>query len=379
MLRVAIIGCGKIADQHAEQLQHIPGCEIVAVCDPEELMAKQLQERLKVPAYFVDVERLLEEAKPDVVHITSPPQTHYQLGRVCLEAGCNVYIEKPFTVTFQDAAGLVALAEHRGLKLTVGHNAQFSHAAMRMRELVADGYLGGAPSHLESYYCYDLSDAGYAKALLGDRRHWVRRLPGGLLQNTISHGISKVAEYLNSDTPEVFAHGFTSPLLRSIGETEIVDELRVIIRDGSTTAYFTFSSQMRPSLHQLRMYGPRNGLIMDEKQQTVIKVRGKPYRSYLEQFVAPLGYAGQYAGNAAGNVWKFLKADFQENYGMRLLIRTFYRSIADGGALPIPYCEILRTSRIMDDIFAQLGCSGSAPAAACMETALTHPQRGENR
>jgi predicted dehydrogenase len=354
MLRIAIVGCGKIADQHAEQIIHIPGCEIVGVCDSEELMAQQLAERFKVPAHFSQVQDLLERAKPDVVHITTPPQTHRLLGNMCLEAGCNVYVEKPFTIDLSEAEHLIRLAELKSLKLTVGHNAQFSHAANRMRELVAGGYLGGPPVHLESYYCYDLSDAGYAKALLGDSYHWVRKLPGGLLQNTISHGISKVAEFLTGYAPEVVAHGFTSRLLRGIGESDIIDELRVIINDGSTTAYFTFSSQMRPSLHMLRMYGPKNGLIMDENQQTVIKVRGARHKSYLEQFLPPWGYAKQYVGNALGNIKKFAKADFQSEYGMRFLIRAFYRSIAEGGPVPIPYHEILRTSKIMDDIFMQL-------------------------
>ena len=60
MLKVAIIGCGKIADQHAEQILRIPGCEIVGVCDQEELMARQLQERLNVGKYFTEVQDLLE-------------------------------------------------------------------------------------------------------------------------------------------------------------------------------------------------------------------------------------------------------------------------------------------------------------------------------
>ena len=59
-----------------------------------------------------------------------------------------------------------------------------------MRALVGRGYLGGAPVHMESYYCYDLTQPGYARALLGDKQHWVRRLPGKLLQNIISHGIA---------------------------------------------------------------------------------------------------------------------------------------------------------------------------------------------
>lgn len=374
MLRVAIVGCGKIADQHAQEIVHIPGCEIVGVCDREELMASQLRERLNVAAHFTDVEELLDKAKPDVVHITTPPQTHYTLAKLCLEAGCHVYVEKPFTVNLADAHELVDLATRLNLKLTVGHNAQFSHAANRMRNLVAEGYLGGPPVHMESYYCYDLSDAGYAKALLGDRYHWVRTLPGGLLQNTISHGISKAAEFLTGD-PKVIAFGFTSPLLKSIGEREIVDELRVILHDGAATAYFTFSSQMRPSLHMLRMYGPKNGLIMDEDQQTVVKLKGSRYKSYLQQFVPPWDQAKQYVGNSLGNIKKFLRADFQTGYGMKVLIQNFYSSIVDGKPVPIPYDEILRTSRIMNEIFSQLNSPDKVPVAERMGAGLMQYQR----
>ena len=68
--------------------------------------------------------------------------------------------------------------------------------------------------HMESYYCYELADSGaYARALLGDKDHWVRKLPGQLLQNIISHGIARIAEYLPSDGPRVFAHGLMSPML----------------------------------------------------------------------------------------------------------------------------------------------------------------------
>lgn len=361
MLKVAIIGCGKVADQHAELILHIPGCKIVAVCDREDLMARQLQERLNIQASFTEVQELLDKAKPDVVHITTPPQSHYPLGTLCLEAGCHVYIEKPFTVNTAEAEKLIALAKQKSLKLTVGHNYQFSHAAIRMRRLIEEGYLGGPPLHVESYYCYNLGDVSYAKAILGDHNHWVRRLPGGLLQNNISHGISKIIEFLKSDAPEVLAYGFTSPLLRSIGETKIIDELRVIVHDKAVTAYFTFSSQMRPSLHQLRLYGAQNGLIVDDNQQTVIKVRGMPYKSYLEQFVPPWDYAKQYVMNSLGNMRKFLKADFHAGYGMKVLIQTFYRSIAHGAPLPIPYEELLLTSRIMDVIFSQVGSAEIPP------------------
>jgi predicted dehydrogenase len=354
MLKVAIIGCGKIADSHAEQIQRISGCEMVGVCDREELMARQLFERFPIKACYSDVQQLLEKSRPDVVHITTPPQSHFELASQCLERGCHVYLEKPFTLNTAQAIELIRLAERLGLKLTVGNDPQFTHAAMRFRELVRQGYLGGDPVHMESYYCYELRGS-YAGALLGDKAHWVRRLPGMLLQNIISHGIVRIAEYLQDDHPTVIAHGFPSRLLQGMGETEILDELRVIIAGShGTTAYFTFSSQMRPSLHQFRLHGPANGLVLDDDEHSVIKLRGARYKSYAEKFVPPLDFAGQHLGNLGRNLNLFMRRDFHMKAGMKHLIEAFYRSITDNGPLPISYREILLTSRIMDAIFEQI-------------------------
>ena len=152
MIKIGIIGCGNIADIHAEQIRHIPNTEIVGVCDSEILMARQLYERYEVKNYFNDVEQLLEVSRPDVVHITTPPQSHFYLGKRCLDAGCHVYIEKPFTLNTQEAEQLIKLASEKKLKITAGHHYQFTHAARRMRKLIQNGYLGGPAIHMESYY-----------------------------------------------------------------------------------------------------------------------------------------------------------------------------------------------------------------------------------
>ena len=136
MLRVAIVGCGKIADAHADQIRRIPGCEIVGVCDREPLMAKQLYERFAIQKYFSDLHQMLEETRPDVVHITTPPESHFSIAKLCLESGCHVYVEKPFTLYEADARELIELAIARNLKITAGHDDQFSHVARRMRALI---------------------------------------------------------------------------------------------------------------------------------------------------------------------------------------------------------------------------------------------------
>jgi predicted dehydrogenase len=208
---------------------------------------------------------------------------------------------------------------------------------------------------MECLYCYDLSDPAYARALLGDKQHWVRKLPGKLLQNVISHGIARLAEHLITEAPQVVACGFTSPFLKSLGETDIVDELRVIISEQEqTTAYFTFSSQMRPAVSQFRIFGPKNGLLLDQDHEVLLRLSGKRLKSYAEKFLPPIFTASQLLGNLTTNVRTFLANDFHFKAGMRHLIESFYQSIRKGTPVPIPYREILRTARIMDDIFEQL-------------------------
>lgn len=360
MLKVAIVGCGKIADAHASQIQRIKGCEIVGVCDREPLMARQLYERFPVKQHFTDLTQLLTDARPDVVHITTPPQSHFAIAKLCLERGCHVYVEKPFTVYEDEARELIALANEKGLKVTAGHDDQFSHVARRMRNLVQSGFLGDGPVHMESYFCYEIGRSGYAGALLTDPNHWVRSLPGKLLQNIISHGVARIAEFLTSDSPEVIAHGFVSPFLKGMGENEIIDELRVIIsEDAGTTAYFTFSSQMRPDLHEFRIYGTKNGLVVDQDTETLIKLRGEAFKSYLQMFVPPVVMAKQHFGNLITNLGTFLTRDFHMKSGMKYLIENLYRSILEDAPVPIPYREILLTARIMEAIFAQLNAQRS--------------------
>ena len=142
MLRVAIVGCGKIADQHVLAIQRIAGSRVVAVCDREPLMAQQLAERFAIEGCFADVGEMLSVARPDVVHVTTPPQSHHDLAAQCLQAGSHVYLEKPFTVTASEAARLIALAQRCERLIMAGHNYQFDFPMLQLRRLIDDGLLG---------------------------------------------------------------------------------------------------------------------------------------------------------------------------------------------------------------------------------------------
>ena len=354
-LRVAIIGCGKIADQHVWAIKRTGLADVVGVCDAEPLMAEQLAERSSAAHFAADPGQLIADARPDVVHITTPPQSHFALAMQCLEAGCHVYVEKPFTLNTEEAVRLIRTAQARDLKLTAGHNLQFTWESMEARELVKMGFLGGPPVHIESYYTYNLAHPGYAKALLGDKSHWVRRLPGKLLHNIISHGIARIAEFMDTDAPIVSALGYSSPLLRQIGESDVTDELRTHISDGANmTGSFVFSSQISPPMNGFRLYGPTSSLFVDNVHHTLIRSPHRSYKSYMNYFLPPVGTAREYLRNAGRNVGRFLRSRFHDDSGMKSLTEAFYRSVLGEAPLPISYEKILLTSRIMDGIFEQL-------------------------
>jgi predicted dehydrogenase len=336
-----------------EAIHRIPDSEIVALCDRELLMAKQLGERVGISLCFSELSEMLEAAWPDVVHITTPPQSHYSLAKQCLESGSHVYLEKPFTITAGEAEALIRLAESCKLKITVGHNYQFTLEMLEMRRLVKEGFLGGKPPHLESYWSYDLGDLRYANAFLGSRTHWVRDLPGQLFQNIISHGIAKLAEFLD-EVVEITAAAHQSEQLRSLSAENVLDELRVLIRDKSgTTAFFCFSTQVK-GLNQLRIYGPVNSMIADIITGSLVRSTNRLHKSYLSYFIPPLRNAWEHFRNARRNVVNFLRRRLYQDFGMKELIERYYDSIRLDSPLPIPYREILLTARIMDEIFAQI-------------------------
>ena len=355
MLRIAIVGCGKIADQHVQAICRVPQCRIVSVCDQEILMAMQLGDRFGVSDCFSDLAEMLEATSPDIVHITTPPQGHHSLARQCLESGSHVYLEKPFTITAEEADSLIQLAQSRGLKITAGHNYQFTLEMLEMRRLVEQGFLGGRPVHLESHYSYDLGDKSYVGPILGNRSHWVRRLPGQLLHNVVSHGIARLTEFLDDELTHVAAQALQSTQLRKLGGEEVLDELRVLIQDKSgTTAFFCFSTQIKPNLSQFRIYGPRNSIVADQTSGSLIRNEKRNHKSYLTYFLPPLLNAREHLRNARRNIVHFATRRLYQDYGMTELIRRFYQSIRLKTPPPIPYREILLTARIMDEIFSQI-------------------------
>ncbi|NOY52859.1 MAG: Gfo/Idh/MocA family oxidoreductase [Deltaproteobacteria bacterium] len=134
-LRVGVIGVGYLGQHHARIYSEMDGVELVGIADTDRERMKEITDRFSVPAH--DDYRTLVP-KIDAVNIVSPTVTHHKIARECLEAGLDVFVEKPITVTPDEASDLVRLAEAKKKILQVGHIERFNGAVRELARLVKD-------------------------------------------------------------------------------------------------------------------------------------------------------------------------------------------------------------------------------------------------
>ena len=114
-MRVVVIGCGLIAQEHLRSIRRCPEVEIVGIADPNPVVLQATAAAFAVENTYEDARTMIVQQKPDVVHVATPPGNHEEMVRFALESGCHVYVEKPITLRAPEAEALVALAESKGL------------------------------------------------------------------------------------------------------------------------------------------------------------------------------------------------------------------------------------------------------------------------
>ena len=366
MLKAAIVGCGKIADAHAEEIGKIPGVDLVAVCDLQPLMAEQLAVRFGVKSWYSDVDAMLQSEGPDVLHITTPPQSHLALTRQAIAAGAHVFLEKPVALHHSEVEDIVAAVRSAGRRLAVNYWPQFEVQALELRRLVASGGLG-EPVHVESYLGYNLA-GDFGSAIKQDPHHWVRRMPGQLFQNVLDHALNRVVPFLGEDDPAVDAFAYEGSVGSSEG-IEVLDELRAVIRGARTSAYVTFSAHGRPVGNTLRVYGTRNTAQVDYNARTMVLERSQQLPSALGRLFPPFQVSRDYFKQGLRNVAGFRRARFHFFDGMRTLLTEFYRCIESDAPSPTSDRDILRVSALMHRIFSQV-YSGNPDRVSVSEVRL---------
>jgi hypothetical protein len=180
----------------------------------------------------------------------------------------------------------------------------------------------------------------------------VHRLPGKLVHNVIDHLLNKVAEFV-TDRATVHAHAWQRATDRH-PTCSMLDELRLMLFDGNTSAFATFTSHAQPVAHFLNVYGTKNTARVDFEAATITLASTAALPGVLGRLGVTFDQSLQYLLQGTKNVIRFARSEYHTLDGLNFLIDAFYKSIRQDTPVPIPYRDMLKVAALTDTVFAQL-------------------------
>ena len=148
MVQVAVVGVGGWGKNLARNYFQIPDCKLKYICDTDTSKLEQLSLQLPGTLTSTRFQDLLDDTDVQAIVIATPAPTHHELCKAALEAGKDVYVEKPFVLKVEEAEELIRLAEQESRILMVGHLLEYHPVITRLKQMIESNELG------DVYYIY---------------------------------------------------------------------------------------------------------------------------------------------------------------------------------------------------------------------------------
>ena len=304
MVRVGLIGLGKMGISHCAILNAHKDVELVAVCDTSKFVTEVLKQHTKFE-FFSDYRKMLEKVNLDAVVIASPTRLHVDMIEQALDKNCHVFCEKPLTLTPEDSRRVTSRAEEAGLVTQVGFHNKFIGAFQRMHELVEKGVIGDIVHvHGEAYGPVVLKEKGgtwravreegggcvydYAIHVI-DLMNWMvgkpKQVKGTILQNIFSKSVDD-AVYANL----FYEKGFTGQLSINWSDESyrkmstkitIVGKMGNIMADAQECRVFARQAVPEEGLEK----GWNIQYITDLTEPVDFYLRGEEYSAQIDHFI----------------------------------------------------------------------------------------------
>lgn len=235
MTTAAVVGLGDISGNHLHAIVDHPAIELAAVCDILPERAEAAAKQWGVPGY-TDVDAMLRDVHPEVVHVTLPHYLHASVSAAALKAGSHVLTEKPVAESYGAGAELAQVARESGRTLGVCFQNRYNDSSVAMRRLVDDRTYGSVLSARASVWWH--RDAAYYQASPW-RGTW-REAGGGVLINQTIHTIDLLCWLLGA--PESVS-GMAANLTHT-GLIEVEDTATITMKHpgGVGSVYFATNS-----------------------------------------------------------------------------------------------------------------------------------------
>ncbi len=329
-MRVAFIGAGNMAGNHLQALRRIPTPHVVVgVHDVRKATALDFAHRAGAPA-FATMSELLEQARPDIVHICTPG-AHFEPARQALLAGAHIYVEKPFVETPVEAETLFALARERGLLICAGYqltrNPAFQTLLRTAPELgpvtLVDSYYAFRPPRLDPY---DAPDAALGQQLLDILPHPLYILVAAL------EPFGKSIE---------IGHVMATPTT-----------LYALLRAADVTGRLAVSLRARPVASTLTVVGANGSRTVDFDRGILLGVANEG-TSPLEKIANPFVEATQLAWRNTTSLVRRVTSGAKYP-GLVELLREFYAAVAAGDRSPLGVDHLRRVTTVYEQLAANV-------------------------
>ncbi len=359
-VKACVVGCGGIAVEHLGILRRLKHADVAALCDVNPEAARELAEQFDVPRTYTDLGDMLEQEKPQVLHVLTPPQFHAHDARLAAEHGCNVLVEKPMAVDAVEAREMIRVARDHGVYICVDHNHLYDPTIVRARRMIESGAVGEI-IWVESFYGFNLAgNPGIKYMLPGGEKHWTFGLPGGMYQNLAPHPLCLALELLGRPA-EVDADARFFRVLPQ-GPT---DELRILLKGETAGGVVTVSLAAMPRFQYLKVVGTRGTLTVDILNKWVIceaAMRGVP-----KPIARAISNVRHGMTVMLGTLWgtaKVLMRRWTPYDGMAVLIGEYYSALQEGREAPVPGEEALEVMEVMDRTWSAIGSQAIEKSAA---------------
>lgn len=350
-VRVALIGCGRIARVHRSYLERIDRAEIVGVVDVDEAARNSFVSGSSIGGYDT-IADLISKASPDVAHILTPPPTHAPVAKELLAGGVNVLVEKPLAMTAAQAEEVVAAAAAADRWVSVDHNRFFDPVVQRAWRTVESGSIG----ELVGVDVFQGAEVGEADKMLQPSDDWRVNLPGGILHNLASH-------------PLYLMRRFAGPAKQfSVMATEIaagmLSEVRVIAEGERCLASVTMSVQAQPFANRLVLRGTAGTVEVNLNNMTYLEKRTRKLPKLVGKVWPNLDEARQLVGSTVSNTVAYVAGKQKFYPGIGAHLDALYASVSAGGEPPVSAQEGVDVVSWYDQILEAAGISISESAVA---------------
>jgi predicted dehydrogenase len=335
-----VIGAGQIAAEHLRCLAGVPQAEVVAVCDLSPALAEIAADRFGVPRWYTDHAELLAKECPDVVHVTTPPDSHFGISRDALVAGAHVLLEKPAAPSLEEVLELLDLAGRADRFLIEDYSYVMSPQAEEISRRIASGALGEVV-HLDVAMALDIASPGgdFTDANLP---HPALSLPGGAIADFLTH-LASLAVWFAGPHRSV-ATAWSS---RASASTLPFDDLRALVVCDRASATLGFSGVTQPDGFWLRVEGTRMRVAANlfETRLTSERVRNGPRP--LQGLVNGVAEGVATATAAVGSLARKLEGGPGSYAGLWRLVGATYEALAAGRPPPVDHACVESVNRLV--------------------------------